>query len=418
MIGQKHSLLGVLALCLALTEMASSQTLPSAAPSSAAALSSKKTSQIRDHLHAAQIHLQSNDTASAATELRAALVLDPHNVEALVNLGVVQMFQGDCTAASQNFTQALTSQPSLVKAKALLGICGRRLGDSRAKALLEGSFPKITSPQLHTQVGMELIGLYYTEDDPERAVAIVQQLVDSNPENVDILYIAQRLYGELAEDTLNKLAVLAPGSARMQQVVAERLVNAGDLKGASEHYRKALEINPRLSGAHYELAEAILESSPADSAAQAEAEKELETVITSEGDSAKVQCELGRIAMLRADNASALSHYTRAFQLNPRDVGAQLGLGRVFMSLEKPEEARKYLELAVKSDPLNNEAHYHLAFAYKRLQMTEQSQKEMHLFQEIKKTKDKVKKLYQQMNRQPKPESLPEAAQDPGSSGS
>ena len=40
--------------------------------------------------------------------------------------------------------------------------------------------------------------------------------------------MAQRLYSELADDTLNKLAVVAPGSARMQQVIAERLVNGGD----------------------------------------------------------------------------------------------------------------------------------------------------------------------------------------------
>jgi tetratricopeptide (TPR) repeat protein len=88
-----------------------------------------------------------------------------------------------------------------------------------------------------------------------------------DPDNIEILYMAQRVYSDLADDTLNKLAILAPGSARMQQVIAERLINGGDLKGATEHYRKALEIDPHLPGVHYELAEAILESAPGDSRA-------------------------------------------------------------------------------------------------------------------------------------------------------
>jgi tetratricopeptide (TPR) repeat protein len=249
---------------------------------------------------------------------------------------------------------------------------------------------------------MELVGLYYQEGDPERATTVVQKLVDLNPENVDILYMAQRLYGELADDTLNKLAILAPGSARMQQVIAERLVNGGDLKGATEHYRKALEINPQLPGVRYELTEAVLETSPADPATQAEAKQDFENMIAMEGDSAKAQCELGRIASLQSDTESAHNHYARAFQLNPQDVSAQLGLGRVLMTMEKPQEARKYLELAVQSDPLNNEAHYRLALDYKHLQMTDQAQKEMHLFQEIKKTKEQVRQVYRQMNIQPK----------------
>lgn len=70
------------------------------------------------------------------------------------------------------------------------------------------------------------------------------------------------------------------------------------------------------------------------------------------------------------------------------------------MTMEKPQEARRYLEMAVKADPLNETAHYRLAVAYKRLQMPEQAQKEARLFKEIKETKDHVRDLYQQMKSQ------------------
>jgi hypothetical protein len=42
--------------------------------------------------------------------------------------------------------------------------------------------------------------------------------------------------------------------------------------------------------------------------------------------------------------------------------------------------------------------------AYRRLQMPEDAEKQMHLFQEIKKTKDQVKVLYRQMDKETKPQ--------------
>jgi len=279
------------------------------------------------------------------------------------------------------------------------------MGDAAAKQTLAAAFAKLTEVKLRTQVGMELAALYQQDGDLEHTASIIGALVGLNPEDPNALYFAQRTYSALAGDTLNKLAIVAPGSARMQQTIAEALVNAGDLKGAIEHYRNALEIDPRIPGLRYELAEAILESAPSDAAIQAEAEKGLNDAIASEGDSPGIQCELGAIATRRSDQQGAYNHYSQALRLNPHDSCGQLGLGRTLMTIDKAQEARKYLELAVASDPLNSEAHYRLALAYRNLQMSEQAQKEMHLFQEIRKTKDQVKVLYRQMKREAKPES-------------
>jgi predicted Zn-dependent protease len=152
---------------------------------------------------------------------------------------------------------------------------------------------------------------------------------------------------------------------------------------------------------HYELAQAIFESAPSDPAVQAEAERELAAAVVMDGGSAKVECEFGKIALLKSDLEEAHEHYANAFKLDPVDTEAQLGLARVLMSMEKPQEAKKYLEMAVHSDPLNATAHYRLAQVYKRLLMTGEAEKEMRLFQEIKKTKEQVRQLYRQMNRCP-----------------
>jgi tetratricopeptide (TPR) repeat protein len=370
----------------------------------AAQTATSHAAEVHDHLRKASDYLKANDANSAVKEFEAVLALDPKNAEANANLGVIAFSQRDYRNASQYLRKALARDPSLVKTQALLGICERRLGDPSAQALLEKSFPKLQNKDkpLQLQVGVELASLYDQEGDPGATACVMRSLVDLDPDNVDVLFMAQRVYSELADDTLNKLAVLAPGSARMQQVIAERLINGGDLQDAIEHYKRALQIDPHLQGVRFELGEAILQSSPHDAAAQAEAGKEFEAAEAVDGDVAKAECGLGAIALSQSDLESALAHYQRAYKLNPNEVEAQMGLATLLMMQQKPQQAIDYLRSVIQNDPLNNEAHYRLASAYRRLQMDDQAQKEMQLFQEIKKTKDQVKELYRQMNIKPK----------------
>jgi hypothetical protein len=80
---------------------------------------------------------------------------------------------------------------------------------------------------------LELASLYEQQGDPGATASIMRALGDLAPDNVDVLFMAQRVYSELADETLNKLAVLAPGSARMQEIIAQHLINQG-IKGTSK----------------------------------------------------------------------------------------------------------------------------------------------------------------------------------------
>lgn len=357
--------------------------------------------EIHDRLQKAAGYLKANDPASAAKEFTAVLALDPKNAEANANLGVIAFFRGDYRPASQYLRVALAADPSLAKTEALLGICEKKLGDPAAQALLEKSFPRVKEKSLQIQAGLELATIYYQQGNLDRAAAVMRSLVDLDADNIEILYMAQRVYSELADDTLTKLALLAPGSARMQVVIAERLINEGDLTGATEHYRKALQLDPHLAGVHYELAEAILESAPENAQAQAAAEEELRAAVKRDGDSAKAECMFARIALLRQDTDGAFARYRQAFALNPGDAEAQFGMGRMLATMDKPQEAAKYLRMAIHSDPLNENAHYRLASVLKKLQQNEEAEKELRLFREIKDAKDRLENLYRQMHKKP-----------------
>jgi tetratricopeptide (TPR) repeat protein len=114
---------------------------------------------------------------------------------------------------------------------------------------------------------------------------------------------------------------------------------------------------------------------------------------------------------LQSASDRALGHYQRAYQLNPNELQAQMGLANLAMH-DNPQQAVKYLRMAIQSDPLNGSAHYQLARAYQRLQINELADKELHVSQEIRRINEQVQGLYHQMNRYKKPDTYEGAEKD------
>jgi tetratricopeptide (TPR) repeat protein len=360
-------------------------------------------SELTEDLERGQSALKANDQAAAAEDFRAALKIDPANVEANANLGAIAFFHNDCPSAIRDLRSALASAPTLVNAQGIIAICEKRMGEPAARADLEIAFAKLKDTKLRVQAGVELADLYYQSGDMDHTLPVVHELVELDPDNADLLFFAQRIYSEMADDTMNKLALLAPDSSRMQQLIAERLINAGDLKGAIEHYHKALAADSRLPGLHFELAEAILEGSN-QAAEQAEALKELDAAVSSEGDNSRIECAYGRIAALQGKFDEAVTHYQRAYKMDPGSSEAQFGLGKTLADESKSDEALKYLRMAVQTDPMNASAHYRLARVCHLLHLDEEERRETKLYVDIRAAKDRVAQLYREMNRRPEPD--------------
>jgi tetratricopeptide (TPR) repeat protein len=116
--------------------------------------------QIQAHLSAAHQLLSENKPEAAIPEFRAVVALDPSNIDARGNLGVLLFFQGNYTAAIPELRETLRLKPDLWKIQALLGMGERRTGDNAgAHTDLETSFPELTEPKVRLEAGMELIEL-------------------------------------------------------------------------------------------------------------------------------------------------------------------------------------------------------------------------------------------------------------------
>jgi len=221
----------------------------------------------------------------------------------------------------------------------------------------------------------------------ENAVNTATTLEKLAPEDPDVLYIVYRTHAALAERALSTLAKADPNSARLHEVLAESHATDGDFPNAISEYEKALAIDPALPGVHFELGQAILRNKT-DEESRQRAEQQFQAALAENPYDAHSEYELGEINSLRSNWQDALQHYSRAAQLQPNMVDAQVGMGKVLTQLGQPDEAIKHLQEAVRLDPDDASAHYRLAQVYRALKRDEDAQREMNAFRVLHKSQD------------------------------
>ncbi len=356
--------------------------------------------EIQNHAALAQQSLQANQPAAAIKEYQAILALDPKNLDALANLGVVEFFMGDFAKATEQLRAALVIQPNVLKLRALLGMSEKRLGETRtAQTDLQSAFAGLQEQKLRVQTGLELIEVDYALNDLGKAAEVVNTLRQLEPTDPDILFTAHRIYSDLADETTLGLAMTAPQSARMKQLMAHELARRADNAGAIADYRAAIALDPKLSDLHFELADMLYGSSSA--ADQAEAEKEYKTAVQLNPFDGKSLCRLGDLAGKRSDTKAALEYYSRAYQLQPNNVDANLGLAKLLMATHQPLQAESHLQRAVQIEPYDAIVHYRLGVVYRELGKTAEAKRELAEFEKLKKMKNNLQNLYQAMRLQP-----------------
>ena len=356
--------------------------------------------EIQSHLQKAQQYLQNKRPDLAAGEFKAILAIEPDNLDARGNLGVLEYFQGQYAQAVPDLRSALTTNNSLWKLQALLGMSEKRIGENtKARGDLEQAFPHLQEQKLRVQAGLELIEVDYALSDLGKAAEVVNALRQLEPTNVDILYTAHRIYSDLSDETMLSLAMVAPDSARMHQLMAHELARQAKDDAAIANYRIALKIDPQRADVRYELAEMLnTQSSPS---AQAEAEKEYKAALAGNPFDEKSESRLGDIALRRSDLKSAAAYYSRALEMQPNDPDANLGMAKVLMSMHEPQKAEPHMEHAAQLEPFNPATHYRLGVLYRELGRTDDSHRELAQFEKLKKMKTRLGTLYQEMRLQP-----------------
>jgi Tfp pilus assembly protein PilF len=361
--------------------------------------SSNREQEIQSHARKAEEFLKENKPELAAPEFKAIVALDPNNVDARGNLGVILFFQGAYSEAIPQLRGALKLKPTLWKIQALLGIAERRTGDVEAgRHDLEQAFPKLQEERIRIDAGMELIETYSGTSDLDKAGTIVSILRKLDPTNEAVLYSAYRIYSDLAAESILSLSVVDPNSARMHQAMAHELAKRGDFAEAIENYRAALKIDPQLPGLHFELGEML--STLSTTEGRDEAENEYKAALQVNPSDEQAECRLGDIALRRDELKDANERYSRALQLQPADPEANLGLAKVFMTTDQPGKAEPLLLHALQIDPTNALAHFRLSTVYRQTGRTSDAKRELEEYQKYKELKEKLRAVYHDLHQE------------------
>jgi Tfp pilus assembly protein PilF len=332
--------------------------------------------QAQTHEQRAHELLSQKKPALAVKEFAAVVALDPNNIDAQANLGVLLFFQKDYAQAEPHLRMAVEQQPGLTKIRALLGMCERNLGkDELARTDLQAVVDQLTEPSVRIEAGLELIELYTAAQELPKAAAVVETLQQGSPTDPRILYAAYRIYSDLAGEAMLDLSLAAPESGQMHQAMAHELGRERDIPGAIANFRKAVGIDPTLPGIHYELAEA-LRASP-DLKLRAEAEQEYKLAVAANSRDEKSLSRLGDIAVEKDDFNGAVAYYKQALALVPGDADATLGLAHVYIEKDQSASALPLLEPLVAADPSNVVAHYRLSTAYRKLKRPDDAKREI-----------------------------------------
>jgi tetratricopeptide (TPR) repeat protein len=344
----------------------------------------------------AQKYLQEQKPELAIPVLEKLVALDPNNVNARANVGVLLFFQDRYAEAIPHLRAALGLHSELSRIEALLGMAERRTGQSKdALPHLERSFTTLDDPKIRIQVGLELIELHSAAGRLENALSVAATLEQLAPQDPQVLLTAYRLARQMMDQSLMSMMVAGPESAEMHMILGGELARRGDRENALVHFREAIRLKPSLPGAHFQIAEQ-LRSAP-DPALNAQAEDEYKAALRVNPYDELSWRELAGILNAKGEFPAAEENYRKALSLQPNDSEAKTGLAIVLIATNRNSDAIPLLESALKDDPTNMTAHYRLSGLYRRGGRTADAEREMAAFRHYQEVKDKLGVVLKQL---------------------
>ena len=244
----------------------------------AVAMSAAEPPEAMQHARASYERAKQGDLAGAADEMRVAIRLAPENplyLSALGGIAARQWEAGQSAQARENAAIVADAQPGNTKAREMLEEISLDLGAELAKAadskrglhwlrILPKRFPASARAQ-------QMLGLFLTRNQQNPAAVVAyRKALSLSPESSDLsvgLGIAQTMAGLLPEavKTLEAGIRKWPDDAVHYQAFGVLLLRMADEGSDTEAQgvqmlAKALELQPALSEAHYQLGNLALEA--------------------------------------------------------------------------------------------------------------------------------------------------------------
>ncbi|MCA9919796.1 MAG: tetratricopeptide repeat protein [Anaerolineales bacterium] len=280
--------------------------------------------------------LEEGAYAEAVTELEAANLQDPDNVEILANLGGGYLELDRAEESIAVLEQALAIDPEHPLALANLCTVRGLAGDPDVIELCQAALAAAPdSANVHNGLGVAYFNNDQLDLAAEQFLASIEIDPNSaNPQNNLGLVYANQGKDDLAVEQYQKALAIDPDYEIAYANLGLLYLNSGDYQQSVENYTSAIELNPNQPGSFRNRGSAYY--------------------------------NLGDVDL-------ALENYEEAARLDPTDIQSVNNLGYINLDLGQQEEGIGYLQTALEIDPTRVYYLLDIALAQTDLGQTEEA---------------------------------------------
>ncbi|WP_303673736.1 tetratricopeptide repeat protein [Vampirovibrio chlorellavorus] len=276
----------------------------------------------------ADAYLQTGAYQAAEARYTKLLQANPKNIAARAALSNAQAELFKLGAAEKNANMVLAKSPNNATARTALGIVYRN-----QTASLDMTY-RGQRDELLAKSASEL----------QKAVAANPR----SPEAHNQLGVTYRFMGRNAEaqSEFQKALELDPRFAEAILNEGIMRLSSGDVNGAKQQFQRAIKLNSKNYMAHYRLGEAYLQSGDTHQAL-----KSLNTALSLNQGNASVMSKMADAYQAQGNTSAAIANYRKAIQANPAFMPAYVAISDIFDSRGDGELAMSELRSAINVNP-------------------------------------------------------------------
>jgi len=301
----------------------------------------------------ASSYLQAGQRAKGVAEMERVLKIDPHNLTANANLGMVYMAEEKYPLAVRSFEAAgaaHSTDPVLV-----MELTAAYFGAGNAEAGLrtaqQASRLAGSNPRVHYSLAVILAqaGAYAQALDAFQIIP-ASELDAAAHLNLGMTLSKMQRYEEARKAYMDAIH-LDPSNADAYLHIGVDAAATGDMAAAVDWLTQAHEKAPERTEISAVLAEALITTRNFEGA-----QSLLGEALRTKPDDPALQSALGELDMNQNNFSQAAEAYARVLRSAPEDIHAQLMLAECHLGLNQNAQAQGELAAILTADPGNAEA--------------------------------------------------------------